>query len=126
MVYIQNPELLRGLQKEPVQYVQSPEPQYINQAITMPTEKVQTPDEINQQYTGAKFQMFKENFPYATPSPREFNMQNQLYEQKLIYDDAQKKYAKSTTDDEKNMYKNVMEDATTNANVLRNTAQNLG
>ena len=33
-------------------------------------------------------------FVNDTPSPREFNMQNQLYEQKLIYDDEQKKYAK--------------------------------
>ena len=30
---------------------------------------------------------------------------------------------RATTDNEKNMYKNVMEDATTNANVLRNTAK---
>lgn len=131
--YIQNPELLRGLQNvqnEPVKYfpinspIQNAEPQYINQAITMPTEKVPTVDESNQNYTGAKYQIFRDNFP--TPSPREFNLQNQIYEQKLLYDEAQKKYAKATTNDDKTMYKNIMEDATTNANVLRNTAQNLG
>ena len=130
MLYIQNPELLRGLQNvqnAPVQYFpmnENVEPQYINQAITPPAEKVQTPNEINRQYTGEKYRQFKENFPYVTP--REFNMQNQIYEQKLLYDDAQKKYAKATTDDEKNTYKNVMEDAATNADVLRSNARKMG
>ena len=101
--------------------------QYIDQAIT-PPQKFQTTDQMNQQLNGANYQNFRENFPNPTPSisPREFGMQKQIYEQKLIYDDAQKKLAEATSDQERGRFQKVMDDAATSANLLRQNAQNLG
>ena len=96
--------------------------QYIDQAIT-PPQKFQTTDQMNQQLNGANYQNFRENFPNPAPSPREFGMQKQ---QKLIYDDAQKKLAEATNDQERGRFQKVMDDAATSANLLRQNAQNLG
>ena len=104
------------------------QPQYIDQAIT-PTEQIQTADQMSQQLNGENYQTFRENFPAPVPtpsiSPREFNLQGQIFEQKLKYDDAQKKFAQATGDEERNVYKKVMDDAATNANLLRHNAQQL-
>ena len=127
----QNVELLKGLptnQPAPMNPIFSTQPaqsQYIDQAIT-PTGKFQTADQVSQQLNGANYQNFRDNFPNPTPSPREFNMQGQIYEQKLIYDDAQKKMARATNDQERGRFQKVMDDAATSANLLRQNAQNLG
>ena len=125
---IQNPELLRGLQNAPVQYFpMNTEPQYINQAITMPTEKIPTVDEMNQNYTGAKYQIFKNNFP--TPSPREFDMQTRLYGLKTEYKGLQEKIdaLDATKDADKiKTLRQGQKDLSDSANVLRNVASGMG
>ena len=114
----QNPQTALALQKMNNVYFNQPvtTPE-INQAISMPPKS---------ESDVTHYQNFKNNFPYPTPSPRDFLMQNQIYEQKLAYDNAQRKYAKANTDEDKKIYGNLMEDAATNAKILRDNAQRLG
>lgn len=112
MAYV-NPELLRGLPSfyDAKQNFQQ-KPQALSQEL------------LNQPQNNLNVQNFKENYPLI--SPRDFRMQNQIFEQKLLYDNAQKAYANATDDAEKTKYRKVMEDTATNANLLRENAQRLG
>ena len=133
---IQNSELLRGLQNVQntlVQYfpinspVQNAESQYINQALNPPPEKMPTVDEVNQNYTGAKYQIFRDNFP--TPSPREFNMQERLYGLKTNYQNLQEKIdaLDATKDADKiKTLRQGQNDVADSAKVLRNVASSMG
>ena len=110
MAYV-NPELLRGLPYDAKQNFQQ-KPQALSQEL------------LNQPQNNLNVQNFKENYPLI--SPRDFRMQNQIYEQKLLYDNAQKAYANATDDADKIKYRQIMEDTATNANLLRENAQQLG
>ena len=110
MAYV-NPELLRGLPYDAKQNFQQ-SPQALSQKF------------LNQPQNNLNVQNFKENYPLILP--RDFRMQNQIYEQKLLYDNAQKAYANATDDAEKTKYRQIMEDTATNANLLRENAQRLG
>lgn len=110
-----SPEFVNAAMTQPVE---------INQALTPPAEKTSPADDWYQQFNNADVQNFRSNYPKI--SPREFSMQNQIYEQKLKYDTAQKALAKTTDAEEKTTYRKIMEDAATNAKILRENAQRLG
>lgn len=132
--YTPNPELLKGLavadaagQNTSVQ--PAPANGYVINQSLIPQERIQTPAEINRQYSEGNLKNFQENFPYPALSPREFNARNQVFNLKTAWQDAQEQI--DSLDSQKDAakisaLKQNQKDYSDAATVLRNSAQNMG